>query len=151
LLGVRIQFSREARGAFLRFAGSSEATWPGNFRDFGGAVLRMATLADGGRVDSSQVQDEIGRLRTSWATATPGTDEVEAILERYLDKTRIAALDRFDVVQLADVLRVCERSRTLSEAGRALFAASRQRRRSTNDTDRLRKYLARFGIAWKRS
>ena len=32
--------------------------------------------------------------------------------------------------------------------GRALFAASRGRRASTNDADRLRKYLARFGLGW---
>lgn len=34
----------------------------------------------------------------------------------------------------------------LSEAGRALFSASRARRTSANDADRLRKYLARFGL-----
>jgi transcriptional regulatory protein RtcR len=30
----------------------------------------------------------------------------------------------------------------------ALFAASRGRRARTNDTDRLRKYLAGFGLSW---
>ncbi|WP_066799492.1 hypothetical protein [Sphingomonas soli] len=40
------------------------------------------------------------------------------------------------------------RSRSLSEAGRALFAASRARRTSANDADRLRKYLAKFGLEW---
>jgi transcriptional regulatory protein RtcR len=29
-----------------------------------------------------------------------------------------------------------------------LFAASRLRRSSANDADRLRKYLARFGLDW---
>jgi transcriptional regulatory protein RtcR len=37
----------------------------------------------------------------------------------------------------------------LSEAGRALFAASRTRRASSNDADRLRKYLARFDLSWQ--
>jgi transcriptional regulatory protein RtcR len=37
----------------------------------------------------------------------------------------------------------------MSEAGRTLFAASRQRRSSTNDADRLRKYLARFGLSFE--
>lgn len=55
-------------------------------------------------------------------------------------------LDRFDRVQLADVIRVCRQARSLAEAGRILFAASRTRRSTTNDTDRLRKYLARFQI-----
>ena len=38
--------------------------------------------------------------------------------------------------------------KSLSAAGRELFAASRAQRASTNDADRLRKYLARFGIDW---
>jgi transcriptional regulatory protein RtcR len=29
-----------------------------------------------------------------------------------------------------------------------LFAASRRQRTSTNDADRLRKYLARFDLSW---
>jgi transcriptional regulatory protein RtcR len=37
----------------------------------------------------------------------------------------------------------------LSDAGRVLFNASRQQKTSANDADRLRKYLARFGIDWK--
>ena len=55
-------------------------------------------------------------------------------------------LDRFDRVQLEDVLAVCRDARSLSAAGRELFASSRSERRSVNDADRLRKYLARFGI-----
>jgi sigma54-dependent transcription regulator len=35
---------------------------------------------------------------------------------------------------------------TQSEAGRTLFAASRAARASTNDADRVRKYLARYGL-----
>ena len=36
----------------------------------------------------------------------------------------------------------------LSEAGRTLFAASRLRRSSANDADRLKEYLARFRLDW---
>ena len=53
-----------------------------------------------------------------------------------------------DRVQLAEVVRTCRRHRSLSAAGRELFAASRERRASTNDTDRLRKYLARFELSF---
>jgi transcriptional regulatory protein RtcR len=59
-----------------------------------------------------------------------------------------ATLDRFDRVQLEDVLTVCAQVRSLSEAGRALFAGSRERKASSNDADRLRKYLARFGLSF---
>jgi transcriptional regulatory protein RtcR len=37
----------------------------------------------------------------------------------------------------------------MSEAGRTLFAESFKKRKSTNDSDRLRKYLAGFGLSWK--
>ena len=61
---------------------------------------------------------------------------------------RVGEIDRFDEVQLREVVEVCSRSRSLSDAGRVLFAASRERRASTNDADRLRKYLARFDLDW---
>src|ERR1700719_4734012 len=51
-------------------------------------------------------------------------------------------------VQLAQVIQVCRDSRSMSEAGRQLLDASRTRKTSTNDADRLRKYLGRFGIEW---
>lgn len=52
-------------------------------------------------------------------------------------------------MQLEDVLRVCRESPTLSAAGRRLFAASRRHKKVSNDADRLRKYLARFNLAWQ--
>jgi transcriptional regulatory protein RtcR len=33
--------------------------------------------------------------------------------------------------------------------GRKLFAATRGNRKTANDADRLRKYLARFGVDWQ--
>jgi transcriptional regulatory protein RtcR len=60
----------------------------------------------------------------------------------------VSALDRFDRVQLEDVLSVCQGAATLSAAGRILFSQSRERRAITNDADRLRKYLARFELDW---
>jgi transcriptional regulatory protein RtcR len=67
-----------------------------------------------------------------------------------LDPQEIENLDLFDRAQLAFVVRVCRRSRSLSEAGRALFSASRNRKTISNDADRLRKYLARFGVEFSR-
>ena len=40
-------------------------------------------------------------------------------------------------------------SKSLSAAGRELFAVSRARKANPNDADRLRKYLARFGLRWQ--
>ena len=139
-------FNREARAAFLRFAASPDARWTANFRDFNAAVVRMATLAPGGRVTTAVVEDEVARLRAQWVPAHG--DEVAAALRRFLEPDRIAVLDRFDRAQLAEVLRVCGTAASLSDAGRTLFAVSRQRRTTANDADRLRKYLARFGLTW---
>jgi transcriptional regulatory protein RtcR len=47
------------------------------------------------------------------------------------------------------VLRVCRESETLAAAGRKLFEKSRLRKTGRqNDTACLKKYLAKFGLAW---
>jgi transcriptional regulatory protein RtcR len=51
-------------------------------------------------------------------------------------------------MQLQQVVEVCRASSSLADAGRRLFAVSRTRRSVRNDTDRLKKYLARFGLDW---
>ncbi len=143
----QVRFSREARRQFLSFARSPEAAWSANFRDLNNAVVRMATLAPGGRITEEVVDHEIARLRTKWCGLE--TADGERILGDVLGPEQVAALDRFDRVQLADVVTVCRSARTLSEAGRALFAVSRSKRKTTNDSDRLRKYLARFSLTWE--
>jgi transcriptional regulatory protein RtcR len=140
-LGHRASMSKPARDAFLRFA-LGEATWNANFRDFGAAIRRMVTLVDGGRIDEASVESELTRLRAGWRVSAG--DDLAAIL----GPERSADLDRFDRVQLADVVAVCRTSPSLSAAGRILFAASRRDKRSTNDADRLRKYLARFDLTF---
>jgi len=146
IVGARISMSREARARFLAFATSPAAIWPGNFRDFNGAVLRMATMAPGGRITEDVVRDEVARLERTWKKADhlDGDDVIEALIGR----EQFEQLDLFDRLQLAAVGRVCRTSSSLSEAGRRLFAASRSRKANPNDADRLRKYLARFGLSW---
>ncbi len=143
----RVSFNREARAAFLDFATGPEALWRGNFRDFGAAVRRMATLAPGGRIGRETVREEVERLQLSWRGGEPEAS-VDVLLRQVMGEEQLAATDRFDRVQLADVIRVCRRARSLSEAGRLLFAASRRRRRSSNDADRLRKYLMRHDLSF---
>ena len=106
----------------------------------------MATLAPGGRINVEVVDEEIARLRASWAG--PAENEDEELLLSILGVERISALDRFDRVQLADAIRVCRSSRSLAEAGRRLFAVSRERKKVANDADRIRKYLGSFGLSW---
>lgn len=151
--GVKVAFNREARERFLAFAVGGDAAWTGNFRDLNAAVTRMATLSAGGRITVETVAEEVDRLRRQWsATAADGSDgglRDEACVGSVLDDAAVGQLDLFDRVQLAEVIRVCRRSRSLSDAGRTLFAASRAGKAKPNDADRLRKYLARFGLDWK--
>ena len=144
--GQRVTFNREARNAFLAFATSPAATWQGNFRDFNAALMRMATLAEGGRIGVAGVREEMARLQSGWSGGTAPEDGHD--LPALLPDTRLGPLDRFDEVQLTEVVRVCKRSGSLSDAGRQLFSVSRAKKQSSNDADRLRKYLARFGLSW---
>jgi transcriptional regulatory protein RtcR len=146
--GRRVTFSKEARDTFLAFALSPTANWSGNFRDLNAAVARMATLAPGGRISTDIVEEETKRLLASWSA--PGESPSPAALQEFLDDRQLEELDLFDRAQLAFVVDVCRRSRSLSDAGRTLFGASRTRKTFSNDADRLRKYLARFGVEFSR-
>jgi transcriptional regulatory protein RtcR len=143
----RITFNREARQRYLRFAMSIDATWPGNFRDLGASVTRMATLSSQGRITVEVVDEETARLNRLWGGARRGTAAAGSdVLLDALFGDGVEDIDRFDRVQLAEVLRVCASARSASDAGRTLFQASREQRTSSNDADRLRKYLKRFGL-----
>jgi len=142
--GTRVTFNKEARERYLAFAAGPGAVWAGNFRDLAASVTRMATLSPTGRIDSDAVASETARLARLWSGETREADALPALL----GDERLAQIDPFDRVQLDYVVGVCRQSPSLSEAGRTLFAASRQQRTSTNDADRLRKYLAKFGLDW---
>ncbi|WP_422063919.1 RNA repair transcriptional activator RtcR family protein [Shimia sp.] len=141
-IGNRIGFNADAAETWLRFARASDTGWPGNFRDFGGAILRLSTLAPRGRITLNQVYEEIDRLRQGWAAAQTDADADLVAGVTDLD------VDPFDIPQLANVIRVCRASKSLSDAGRKLFSVSLQQRNTKNDSDRLRKYLTRYGLSW---
>jgi transcriptional regulatory protein RtcR len=144
--GTAVAFSREARDTFLAFATSDAAVWPANFRDLNGAIIRLATLAPAGRITVDQVKAEVAHLKAIWSTSP--ADRPAPLIDRVVPSTAMARLDRFDRVQLEDVLNVCRSAPSLSAAGRILFDQSRERKKVANDADRLRKYLARFDLEW---
>lgn len=146
--GASVTFNKEARERFLAFAVSSEAQWSGNFRDLNAAVCRMATLAEAKRIGVELVDEEIERLRATWRPNREVTG-VDEQLPKLLSAERLAQLDLFDRAQLEFVIRVCRESASLSDAGRKLYAVTREKRKDNNDADRLRKYLLRFGLGWQ--
>lgn len=142
--GATVTFNREARERYVAFATSAKAAWSANFRDLGASITRMATLAPRGRITEDIVAEEIERLERLWAPAGRRGD----ILDHLLGPDWTGKLDLFDRAQLAAVIATCRDSGSLSEAGRTLFAVSRTAKSSTNDADRLKKYLARFDLSW---
>lgn len=58
------------------------------------------------------------------------------------------SIDLFDRMQLEAVIGVCRASRSQADAGRKLFEHSRRLKGNPNDSDRIRKYLGRFGLTW---
>jgi transcriptional regulatory protein RtcR len=144
------RFNKEAKDDFLRFATSSDALWIGNFRDLSAAITRMATLSPSGRITQDTVQAEITRLRRLWkpydkTAPLHGTYVDLAVL---VDAETLAGIDLFDLPQLKLVVAICQQSNSLSDAGRKLFAVSRAAKEKPNDADRLKKYLAKFGLTW---
>ncbi|NTF45224.1 transcriptional regulator [Rhizobium sp. AC27/96] len=146
--GENITFNREARERYLAFATGPQAVWSANFRDLSASVTRMATLAPHGRITTDVVDDEIRRLNAFWRSSSDGGGP-DLIIEDVLGAEAAARLDHFDAAQLATVLHACREHATASAAGRALFAVSRLEKKSSNDADRLTKYLARFELRFE--
>ena len=151
-LGRATRFNKEALSAYLAFAHSNEARWRGNFRDLAASIMRLATLAPQGRIQTESVEAEIGRLKWLWADETDADDAENLFANRLSDglsaKINAETLDLFDRVQLQHVIAECRRHPNMAAAGRALFNVSRLERATANDSDRLRKYLQRFGLTW---
>jgi transcriptional regulatory protein RtcR len=118
-------------------------------------VTRLATLADGGRITTAQVDAEVQRLRWLWqrggptSKSLPSSSSTTGSLDGLLPEQTLADMDLFDRLQLVAVVGVCRQCRTLSEAGRKLFHQSRTQRSVVNDADRLRKYLNKLGLKWE--
>ncbi len=148
--GRLISFSKEARSLFLSLAVSGDAVWSGNFRDLAGAVTRMATLSDGGRITEDTVRGEWARLLSIWqTTSSERLKNVDMNVIKDVIGDAVDCIDPFDIPQLAGVIRECKKASTIAEAGRKLFSFSRKNKSTENDSDRLRKYLQKFNISWK--
>ena len=142
--GKHITFNKEARAIFMRFALDPATTWRGNFRDLNAMITRMATLSSGGRIDEDTVKNEIARLRGSQRPSAP-----DKTLEKLLGRDYQNHYDEFDLCQLIRVVEICRTSKNRAEAGKKLFAVSRQTKTTANDSDRLGKYLEKFKLTFQ--
>ena len=142
----RVRFNKEARRAFLDFACDPSSSWRGNFRDFNAICTRLCTRARSGRIDLQLVELEAGLLRQHWQRfEQKGTNSIDL---RTLIDDQVDEIDLFERLQLEQVISVCRRHRSCSDASRELYAVSRTKKRSSNDADRLSKYLAKYKLRW---
>ncbi len=143
--GHTVRFSAGALAAFLAYATSPAAKRPGNFRDLSANIIRMTTLSRGGRIAVPEVTREFAHLSVV-GTSRSSDSSIDILAD--IPNLNLAAIDLFDLVQFAQVCKVCRESASLSEAGRTLFAACSPKK-TRDDADLLRKYLARFDLALK--
>ena len=140
--GRKVSFNAEALKRY-RQGLSDLSALSGNFHDLNASLSRLALMADGARITVEDVEAELPRL-------SQGTDDnSDTVLLHEVLGERAAGIDPFDRPQLALVIRTCRESRSAAEAGRKLFAVSREARTTQNDGDRVAKYLKRFGLAFK--
>ena len=71
------------------------------------------------------------------------------LLNKLLGGDHQERFDEFDLCQLTRVIEVCRTSTSRAEAGKKLFSVSRKQRSTTNDSDRLGKYLEKFGLTFQ--
>lgn len=134
------RFSRSALAAYLAFGTSEQARWTHNFRDLSQSVLRMASSASEGLIDTDDVREEIALLREAWREHDASDREPAA------DRTTLSAGDRIERVQREAVIDALSRSKSLAAAGRILFDQREGEGKSINYSDRARKLCLRLGI-----
>lgn len=91
------------------------------------SINRMATLCPKNCIDKATVADEIATLKQLWQVSSPTASD-EHLLTTFLSQSALDALDEFDKIQLTGVIAICQKSHSLAEAGRTLFAHSRTKK-----------------------
>ncbi len=146
-----VSFNKSARTRYLSFAHSPQTLWRANFRDLNASVTRMATLASGGRITEEVVAEEIQRLQHDWQIFLQEEKTSDPVQQTrgFLSPQIHPQLDRYEHIQLAAIADICRQSQSLAEAGRKLFDKSREQKKQTNDSHRLRQILAKYGLKFE--
>jgi len=138
---IRYNFTREAWNLYIEFAESSEAVWKANFRALNSSLERMcieARIKESHTIDIDIVLNEIAELKAKWENSVIKDPRIPDVI------------DSFNRVQLEHVLDICDKSGSLADAGRKLYNSSLSKKESSNDSDRLRKYLNANNLKWDR-
>lgn len=100
------------------------------------------------KMPADLVNDEIARAQRMSATRHNAKEYADD-LAKLLGNDYSLRFDDFDLVQLAHVIKVCRTSDSMADAAKKLYAVSLKAKTSSNNTDRLSKYLAKFGLKFK--
>lgn len=154
-VGQRVNFNKVAKEKYLSFAHSPEGLWKANFRDLNSSLIRMATLSNGGRICKQNVDDEIERLKDNWSLTTQvididqGSQSPALIISAFMDKQSIAETDYYEQIKISGIIKVCQESSSMAEAGRRLFQYSRTLKATHNDSHRVKQILSRYGLTFE--
>ncbi|WP_346838424.1 RNA repair transcriptional activator RtcR [Microbulbifer sp. SAOS-129_SWC] len=144
--GYLVSFNKAAREKYLVFGCSVDATWSANFRDLNASITRMGTLADGGRITVEVVDEEIRRLKRKWELPADTANNPKISIERVLGPGSSVEMDYYDQLKLSALIDVCQQSNSMAEAGRKLFNVSRQAKKTSNDSHRVKQLLSKHGL-----
>ncbi|WP_018691270.1 RNA repair transcriptional activator RtcR [Algicola sagamiensis] len=148
--GTPVRFNAEAWEKYDEFARSPNTPWVHNFRDLNASIYRMATLAGHQRIRLDIVQQEIKRLQESWRHQGHQTQHKQTDLSDFIEDSLLEEMDLFDQGQLRFVIERCQAHPTAASASRNLFQFSRLKKSSSNDTARLKNYLAKYNLSWQK-
>lgn len=146
--GHLVRFNKASKAKYLHFGESPGAVWSANFRDLNASVTRMGTLADGGRITEDVVEEEVTRLRKKWSSTDDGQND-SAYIDSIIGQGYSQKLDVYEQIQLAGLIKVCRASKSMAEAGRTLFNVSRNEKKSTNDSHRVKQLLAKYQLTFE--
>ena len=145
-LGKNVTWSAQAMDAFMSFA--LEHTWPGNFRDLGACVTRLATLAQDARISQDDVSIEVALMSKSTVRSKEKSALEYPLTRAVLSDERVDGFDLFEIAQIEAVMHAIKTTANMAEASRKLFACSRLTKASPNDSDRVRKLLVSWGLSY---
>lgn len=146
--GYLVSFNKAARERYIKYCHSPRALWSANFRDLNASITRMATLASGGRITTDVVDQEISRLERKWQHHPSGDIHPAKIIEPIIGTAAADRLDLYDQIKLAGLIAICRDSASMADAGRKLFNISRNTKKSSNDSHRVKQLLNRYDIAF---
>jgi transcriptional regulatory protein RtcR len=146
--GYLVKFNKAAREKYLAFSKSPAASWNANFRDLNASITRMSTLSDGGRITEDLVAEEVLRLKHKWRETT--ITDPTLVLQSLLDEKTLSDMDYYDQLNLLNIIDICRNSQSMAEAGRTLFDKSRQVKKSSNDSHRVKQLLSKLDISFEK-